>query len=862
MWVPLLAFLLVGPSVSAQELCANAIDDDGDGLIDLDDTADCNCALPASTLSLLPNPSLERFDASQSGCASVQPGGLPDGTNQANCLTGWERASLGTTDAWNAFTFTGAGPDFPTTLPQPLPSGSGVAGFWVGIRDAYDSKFYNGDGSTTRQYREYLAACLVDGQRLVAGQAYRFTFSLGFMEPQTSPAAEGPISIQSPDSVELAVYGIRRCDQLNFGAFYNCPESAGAEGYELIATLTVSGRAGSWTAASLDFTSRGTYEAIAIGGSCAADRGRPDGGLYRNYYFIDDLLLNTPAAFAQPVAGPVQVDGLTVCDDLTLIGQPQAAATYQWYRNGAALTGATSYTLALQAGADVDGTYRLRITTNAGCATTAPVVIQRPVVSDFFPDTLGFCTPGDTVTVTPTRQTGATYQWSDGSTGDQFRVAAPGTYRVTVTEACVEHVESFVVSPSPSLSYTFEQLSVPCVGDSVSLRVRTNAHNPKLFFRSYPDEARLMHRDGIVRIAAGQASAVLAFIDDGCTLVLDTLWIRTGIPLDIAAPSIDPINCATDTGRIAINVRTEQAVSYRWTDARGRPIGDNASVLTTHVPGEYTVELRADGYCTQSFTYQIEGTPPLQMTTTVDQGDCQLTGDGSITVYAAGGRPPYSYSLNTGIPQSGPTFQKLPGGTYTVRVRDARGCTTETRAVLSVPTAPISIRQETPYAIRAGETIVLRTNLSEVASPAELSWSPTDGLSCSTCPAPAAAPLVTTVYTVSYTDARGCTSDDRVTVGVGGTYAVYAPSAFSPNGDAHNDRFTLYRGDGVVAVTELRIFDRWGELVYEQTTGEDRGWDGTFRGRPASSGVFLYVGKVLLSSGVQQLVKGSVTLVN
>ena len=397
-WVLLLTFLLVGPFLSAQEICSNGIDDDGDGLIDLNDKENCSCALSSTLTSLLPNPSLEDFDSGQIGCTSRQPGGRPDAVNQANCLTGWRRASLGTTDSWNAFTLTGAGPFFPNKLPLPLPSGTGVAGFWVGIRDTPDASFTNGDGTRTKQYREYLAACLVDGQRMETGKPYHLTFSLGFMEPQIANDDGNIVDIRSPESVELSIYGVKECGQLNFGAFYSCPEASDAFGYDLIANVTVEGTAGNWTFREVDFVSPGSYAGFAIGGSCADDNTRPDGGNYRNYYFIDDLILNEPAAFNEPVAGPVAVDGLTACDEvITLTGQAQTGATYQWFRNGIAVVGATAPALEIAGGPSADGTYVLRVSTAAGCALTEPVVIQRPVMSDHFAENVAICVGEDSV---------------------------------------------------------------------------------------------------------------------------------------------------------------------------------------------------------------------------------------------------------------------------------------------------------------------------------------------------------------------------------------------------------------------------------------------------------------------------------
>jgi gliding motility-associated-like protein len=91
---------------------------------------------------------------------------------------------------------------------------------------------------------------------------------------------------------------------------------------------------------------------------------------------------------------------------------------------------------------------------------------------------------------------------------------------------------------------------------------------------------------------------------------------------------------------------------------------------------------------------------------------------------------------------------------------------------------------------------------------------------------------------------------------------IYAPTGFSPNGDGHNDYFTLYRGPGVREISELRIYDRWGELIWEQLAGDETGWDGTYRGQPLTSAVFAYTGALLMDDGRQLRVSGSLTLMD
>jgi gliding motility-associated-like protein len=93
--------------------------------------------------------------------------------------------------------------------------------------------------------------------------------------------------------------------------------------------------------------------------------------------------------------------------------------------------------------------------------------------------------------------------------------------------------------------------------------------------------------------------------------------------------------------------------------------------------------------------------------------------------------------------------------------------------------------------------------------------------------------------------------------------SLYLPNAFTPNGDGENDLFYVY-GNGIETV-HLRIFNRWGELVFE-TTELNSGWDGTYRGEPVNPDVFVYYLDVTFCqnqrlSGLSPYKKGSITLI-
>lgn len=144
-------------------------------------------------------------------------------------------------------------------------------------------------------------------------------------------------------------------------------------------------------------------------------------------------------------------------------------------------------------------------------------------------------------------------------------------------------------------------------------------------------------------------------------------------------------------------------------------------------------------------------------------------------------------------------------------------------------------------------------------------WSPSATLDCPTCPQPVATPKFTTNYTVSVVDSNGCknTADIKVIVVCKGA-TVFLPNTFSPNGDGANE--ILYvRGVGLDRVKSLRVFNRWGEVVFEQrdfpTNNPGYGWNGTYKGRKASPDVYIYQVEVFCENSEIIRWEGNVALI-
>jgi gliding motility-associated-like protein len=141
------------------------------------------------------------------------------------------------------------------------------------------------------------------------------------------------------------------------------------------------------------------------------------------------------------------------------------------------------------------------------------------------------------------------------------------------------------------------------------------------------------------------------------------------------------------------------------------------------------------------------------------------------------------------------------------------------------------------------------------------SWTQSDfgAMSCTHCESPVVTPTTTTDYTLTITDINGCASTSSVTVFVDVVCKdVFVANAFSPNGDGLNDVLHVKSNCDMINMS-FKIFDRWGEKVFE-STDLSYGWDGTFRNKPMDSAVFMYTLDGFLSTGKEVKQKGNITL--
>ena len=252
-------------------------------------------------------------------------------------------------------------------------------------------------------------------------------------------------------------------------------------------------------------------------------------------------------------------------------------------------------------------------------------------------------------------------------------------------------------------------------------------------------------------------------------------------------------------------------------------------------------------------------------TLTHDPGDTICIGE-SVQLRAQGFEivrwsPPTGLSNpNINNPVARPTTTTV----YTVTGTDSLNCFTQTGQV-PIVVYPIPQFDIIESVIRAeiGTQVTLHTTSSPDIT--RWRWTPPVGLSCNNCPEPVATVGgITMNYECLVSNDGGCTARDAVRlIPICVAENLFIPNTFSPNGDGRNDIF-YPRGKGLATIKSMRIFNRWGEVMYERKdfalNDPTAGWDGTNKGVRLTPDVYVYIMEVLCANNEIFNVKGNVTL--
>jgi gliding motility-associated-like protein len=332
----------------------------------------------------------------------------------------------------------------------------------------------------------------------------------------------------------------------------------------------------------------------------------------------------------------------------------------------------------------------------------------------------------------------------------------------------------------------------------------------------------------------------------------------------VTVNSLPTVNAGPDTSICIGSTATlgaTGAVSYVWSPAAtlSNPAIANPAASPT-VPTTYTVVGTDANGCKGKDSIRIL----LQTKTTATVAPGDSTCFGTPLQLLASGAETYQWVPATGLDNpaiANPLATPAQTTTYLVISREST-CIPDSDRVTVVIWPKPEVNAGTDVQIYSGKSTQLVAYGPSINT---FLWSPAEGLSCTDCADPEAAPKRTTEYIIYASNNFGCSDTDAVVVTVLCDQSqLFIPNSFSPNSDGQNDRFFPH-GTGLDRVISFRVYNRWGQAVYERAgfapNSDADGWDGTHLGSALPPDTFVYIVEAECTNGERIQVKGDVTLV-
>ncbi len=524
-----------------------------------------------------------------------------------------------------------------------------------------------------------------------------------------------------------------------------------------------------------------------------------------------------------------------------------------------------------------------------GCADTARAEVtvnRRPSGNYAVADGMG-CAPFDAdAYLLGLSADSAWLDWGDGtrelvSGGSANHVyATPGLYRPSMellnTNGCafaVDNVDTVVVAYQPEArlmvpdtsqcqreAFDFINQSVDTVAD---LRI-----NPIDELRMYFDDVLIASGPSLDTVSFTHNNAgdfpvyLIASNTQGCVDTAQQMLRVNTVPLAIADGTAEVcrgLEAELDgSGSLA-------GTTYSWAPAAA--VDDPSSAVTTaSLSASTSFVLTVDnGFCASQDSVRVHVIESLDLAPGPDHDIClnevvQL--GATLNTNLDGVEWIWSPSTGLNDPSSLTPYAAVNGDaafTLTATCGDLEEATTV--FVTQLPQPAVEASADTTVLI-LGSSVDLFASGEGGTGSLGYQWAQTPELSCTECPDPRATPGGDRWFTVTVVDEEGCVDQDSVYLRVytdclGEDFEV--GKAFSPNGDGLNDAFA-FRGETIADVDYVRVWNRWGELVFETGQINDF-WDGTHRGNPLNPAVFAWAIRGTCLNGEPFLRTGDVTLI-
>lgn len=527
------------------------------------------------------------------------------------------------------------------------------------------------------------------------------------------------------------------------------------------------------------------------------------------------------------------------------------------------------------------GQYTVTVTDAGGCTATDQVnVVQWDAYNLLISATPPTCngnTNGQMNVVVLAGGNGSyTYSWSNGATSDLIMNLAGGTtYTVTVTDGqgCTGTMSRLLENPVPMV-LTITPTATKCAGtQDGSAAVSNVVGGTSPFTYQWGPSANNQTTATATDLGAGTYSVTVSGAG-GCTAAGTVV---VGEPMAITANFTQKNNGCFGYEEGEAEVMVSGGVpgfTYQWSNGATTP------KITKLPASSYYLTITDANGCTKVDSVFISAPQSVDAALTVKDVSCFGDRDGAITITPIGGTPPFTYSIDGQQYYGSSTLIALKANDYTVYIKDAKGCVFSRNATVSEPpqmTVDILVWGESvdDYMVEYGATFPLTVEVANGQGGVTFSW---DAAYCGTLmqdtmsdcngtltsSAIWSTPNYTNDYFLLAVDSLGCEAEDHIKVNVTKTRRVVVPTGFTPNSSGLNDLLTVHGKKGTM-IKMFQVFDRWGELLYQDIdipiNTPTRGWDGTFKSKDMPAGVYVWFLEAEYEDGMKENLKGETTLI-
>lgn len=500
------------------------------------------------------------------------------------------------------------------------------------------------------------------------------------------------------------------------------------------------------------------------------------------------------------------------------------------------------------------GSYTVLVTDALGCDTSLTATITQPPALAILnlATTNVTCNGGanGTANVQVSGGTQAYFiNWSNGQSGTTVVALPAGNIDVTVTDAngCTAQAGSTITEPQP-ITLTAQVPDTVCVNVPVTLTAQASGGTGTITYNWGPLGAG---NPITVSFPYTQNVQVSASDQNGCTVPALILPVNV---LDLNASSfivygdttICPGGDAATVGAMLNNYAG--AYTITWTELATTGNGPFTVPFTTDQDLHVTVLDECGNTLNATVELDVQTPPVIDLPAIIAEGCAPLTVD--FPDLQLDPSISYLWTLGNGSTSTSPSPVVIyQGGTYSVglTVSTPLGCTSTspTTGLINAWTPPVAGFSASTYETTADNANIQFTDLSS-GSIATWTWNFGDGgTSNAINPSWTYNDVGTFAVDLFVTDVHGCTDEATQTITITPVYDVVIPTAFTPNGNnggAYDpnalDNDVFYAFVRFVKDFRMRIFNRWGELIFES---EDVrvGWDGYYRGELSPQDVYV-----------------------